>query len=61
MAARALAAPGEARLSNVLAALMAGPCGKPDWIFAYWSKEVLFSAEARLGWVAPDAAQLPVG
>lgn len=47
--------------SLTMAALMAGPCGRPDWIFAYWSKEVLFSAEARLGWVAPDVAPLPAG
>lgn len=62
MAARALAAAGpEAPLSHLLAALMAGPCGKPDWIFAYWSKEVLFSAGARLDWVDPDVAPLPAG
>lgn len=25
----------------------------------YWSKDVLFSSEARLGWVAPNLAELP--
>lgn len=58
MAHRAL---GEAPLHVVLAELMAGPCGRPDWIFAYWSRDVLFSVDARRGWVAPDLAPLPVG
>ncbi|MFN7178250.1 hypothetical protein [Hyphomonas sp.] len=61
MAARALAGAGEAPLSDVLAALMAGPCGKPGWILAHWSQEVLFSAEARRAWIAPDLAPLPAG
>ncbi|HRJ00354.1 MAG TPA: hypothetical protein PKV67_06225 [Hyphomonas sp.] len=62
MAARALAEAGPgAPLSVALMALMAGPCGKPDWISAYWTKEVLFSVDARLGWIAPDVAPLPVG
>lgn len=39
--------------------LLAGPCGSPDWIFAYWSRERLFSVEARRGWLAPDLAPLP--
>ena len=25
----------------------------------YWSKDVLFSTDARLGWVAPDRGELP--
>ena len=58
MAHRAL---GAAPLHVVLAELMAGPCGRSDWIFAYWSKEVLFSVDARRGWVAPDIAPLPGG
>lgn len=58
MAQRALR---EAPLHVVLAELMAGPCGQAGWILAYWSREVLFSPEARLAWVAPDLAPLPVG
>ena len=58
MAHRAL---GDAPLHVVLAELMAGPCGRSDWIFAHWSKDVLFSVDARRGWVAPDIAPLPVG
>jgi len=38
---------------------MAGPLGRPDWPLAYWSKSVLFSAEARRGWVEPDLAAFP--
>ena len=49
----------DAPLHVVLAELMAGPCGKPDWIFAYWSRDVLLSPEARRGWIPPDLAQLP--
>lgn len=56
MAARALR---DAPLHVVLAELMAGPCGRPDWIFAYWSRDVLLSPEARRGWIPPDLAQLP--
>jgi hypothetical protein len=51
----------EAPLTVVLAELMAGPCGRSDWILTYWSKQVLFSAEARREWVAPDIQPLPVG
>lgn len=62
MAARALAEAGPgAPLSEVLAALMAGPCGQSGWILAHWSKEALFSVAARRGWVAPDLAPLPAG
>ncbi len=29
------------------------------WLLAYWSRERLFSLEARKGWVEPDIARLP--
>lgn len=51
----------DAPLHVVLDELMAGPCGQPGWILAYWSREVLFSPEARRAWVEPDLAPLPVG
>lgn len=47
-----------APLAGVLADLQASRFGKSDWIFAHWSKEVLFSPEARRDWVAPDLAPL---
>lgn len=56
MARRALR---DAPLHVVLAELMAGPCGRSDWIFAYWTKDVLFTPEARRTWVAPDLQPLP--
>lgn len=59
MAALALTASGGAPLSAVLAGLMAGPCGQSDWIFAHWTKESLFSVEARRAWLAPDLSPLP--
>jgi hypothetical protein len=34
--------------------LMASPLGRSDWLLEYWSKERLFSVEARTGWVEPD-------
>ena len=56
-AARAVLAarPGEA-LHEVLDALMATPLGRPDWLLACWSKDLLFSPAARSGWVEPDLA-----
>lgn len=59
-AARVLAdhAPDEP-LHCVLAALVAGPLGRPDWIFAHWSHETLFSVAARRDWVPPDLTPMP--
>ena len=53
-------AQGEAApLHAVLAGLLAGPFGRTDWILAYWSRDRLFSVDARRGWIAPDLAPLP--
>jgi hypothetical protein len=60
MAARAIqASEQEAPLSDVLAGLMAGPCGRSDWIFTYWSQDRLSSVEARRSWLPPDRQDLP--
>jgi hypothetical protein len=40
-------------------ALMHSPLGDPDWLLAYWSRERLFSVEARRAWVEPDTQELP--
>ena len=48
-----------AGLSTVLAELLAGDCGRSDWLLAYWSKGRLFSVEARRVWVEPDLQPLP--
>lgn len=59
-AARAhLAQAAGAPLSERLETLLAGPCGKSDWLKAYWSKPVLFSPLARRTWVEPDLQRLP--
>ena len=39
--------------------LMASPLGKSGWPLAYWSRERLFSVEARRAWVEPDLQPLP--
>ena len=52
------AAPGT-QLHQVLRELMAGEFGKSDWLMAYWSKPILFSAQARRAWVEPDLQPLP--
>ena len=39
-------------------ALMSSPLGKSDWLLAYWSRERLFSAEARREWIEPDLKAL---
>ena len=58
-AAHALAAaPAGAPLHTVLADLLAGPCGKPDWVLTHWNRDTLFSTKARLEWVEPDLQDL---
>ncbi|MGZ3299156.1 MAG: hypothetical protein ACXU8O_09080, partial [Asticcacaulis sp.] len=46
-------------LHEVVDRLMALPLGRPDWLMTYWSRERLFSSEARRAWVAPDLKPLP--
>lgn len=50
--------PENAPLHVVHSALMSSQYGGPAWLFAYWSREVLFSVPARRGWVEPDLAPL---
>lgn len=59
MARAHMAAHPGAPLRSQLASLLAGPCGRPDWILSYWSKARLFSADARRGWLGPDLQPLP--
>lgn len=56
-AARSMAP--SAPLHETLDALMASPFGAKDWPLAHWTREQLFSVEARRGWVEPDRAPLP--
>lgn len=45
-------------LFRVCNELMASPLGHSDWLLVYWSRDVLFSTEARKRWVAPDLRPL---
>ena len=58
-AAQLAAADATVPLHSILDALMAGPLGHSGWLIAYWSKERLFSADARRAWVEPDIQALP--
>jgi hypothetical protein len=49
----------DAPLHDVTNALIASPLGRSDWLLAHWSRETLFSVDARREWVAPDLAPLP--
>jgi hypothetical protein len=43
----------------VLNELMASRLGRSDWVLTHWSRERLFSQEARRAWVEPDRDPLP--
>jgi hypothetical protein len=51
--------PGDEPLHLTIDALMASPLAKSSWLLSYWSKDLLFSAESRRGWIAPDLQPLP--
>lgn len=51
--------PDDAMLHEVHARLMDGPLGRSDWLFDHWTRERLFTPEARRQWVEPDLAPLP--
>ncbi|MDB5672306.1 MAG: hypothetical protein JWO25_3265, partial [Alphaproteobacteria bacterium] len=39
--------------------LLLSPRGQRDWPLLFYSRDRLFSAEARLSWIAPDLRPLP--
>ena len=47
-------------LAERVNALLRSPQGRREWPLGFYSRERLFSVEARLGWVEPDLADLPV-
>ena len=49
----------DAPLSEVLADLLSGHLGHPEWPLAFWRRETLFTPAARRAWVEPDLASLP--
>ncbi len=53
------AAPPDRPLHAVLADLLSSDYGRSDWILRFWSRERLFSVEARKAWVEPDLRALP--
>jgi hypothetical protein len=46
-------------LHEVLDDLMATRLGDRDWTLAYWTRERLFSVQARREWVEPDIGPMP--
>jgi hypothetical protein len=49
----------KAPLHEALESLLNSAYGRSDWLLKHWSKDVLFSAEARRRWVEPDLEPLP--
>jgi hypothetical protein len=49
----------EGALIERVNALLRAPEGRRDWALLFYSRDRLFSVEARLGWVDPDLAPLP--
>lgn len=57
---RGALAEGEGRvLHERVNAILLAPEGRRDWPLRFYSPELLFSKEARLGWVEPDLAAVP--
>ncbi len=48
-------------LTERVNALLREPEGRRDWPLRFYSAELLFSPQARLGWVEPDLVTLPAG
>ena len=59
-AVRAALARSEGReLAERVNALLLAPEGRRDWPLRFYTRERLFSKEARLGWAEPDIAAFP--
>lgn len=56
---RSLARNASGSLCERVNALLRDPEGRRDWPLSFYSRELLFSAEARLRWASPDLANLP--
>ena len=55
------ALPDETSDAEAATLLLATPLGDKDWPLSHWSREQLFSVEARRGWVEPDLRALEHG
>ena len=51
--------PGSEPLTELVNALLAGERGRRDWPLRYYSRERLFSVEARRGYLEPDLTPAP--
>jgi len=49
----------EAGLKDQVNALLLSPVGRREWPLGFYSRELLFSVPARMGFVPPDRAPLP--
>lgn len=49
----------ERPLHVILSELMESPLGDVGWLLEHWSKDVLFTPEARRQWTEPDIKALP--
>lgn len=58
VARRGLASAPARPLHEILDMLLASPLGDSKWLLRYWSREKLFSVEARRNWLAPDLEPL---
>jgi hypothetical protein len=54
-----LAADPQAGRAAALNALLRSRFGSPEWLLVHYSRERLFSVQARRGWVEPDLSPLP--
>lgn len=48
-------------LAERINAILLAPEGRRDWPLRFYSRDLLFSKEARLGWVEPDLGSTPDG
>ena len=44
---------------EALGALLASRYGRSDWLLDYWTRDRLFSPQARRTWIEPDVNALP--
>ena len=51
--------PEDGRLFERINRLFETELGDPDWVLNYWSRERIFSVEARRAWAEPDNGPLP--
>ncbi|MEP1230552.1 MAG: hypothetical protein ABJG88_07735 [Litorimonas sp.] len=59
LAAKAVINEGSSSLSESFHRLLNSKYGKSRWVLSYWSKDLLFSVEARKSWLEPDLKKLP--